>query len=70
MKLTKNELTILRNYYSNLKFDVHEQIEDLKVNCQGVIESDLYEIQLNRYVMKIKEYEDRMYELENDPDNL
>ncbi len=70
MKLTRNELATLQNYYSNLRFDLKDQIETLKENCQGVIDADLYGIQLNRYEMKLKEYEDRVYELENDTDNL
>lgn len=49
MKLTRNEIATLVSYYDNLQFDLKDRIETLKENCQGVIDSDLYKIQLDRY---------------------
>lgn len=70
MKLTKNEIKALVSYYIGLKFDLQDRIDTLRENCQGVIESDLYEMQLNRYKIKLKECENRIYELEHDEGNF
>lgn len=70
MKLTKNEIKALVSYYIGLKFDLQDRIDTLREDCQGVIESDLYEMQLNRYKMKLKECENRIYELEHDEGNF
>ena len=63
MELTRDEIAVLLNYYSGLEFDLEDRIEDLKENCQGVIDTDLYGIQLTRYESKHKKYEDRINEL-------
>lgn len=63
MELTRDEIAVLLNYYSGLEFDLEYRIEALQQNCQGVIDSDLYEIQVNRYESKHKEYEDRINKL-------
>lgn len=70
MKLTKNEIAILVNYYDNLQFDLKDQMDTLRENCQGVIDSDLYKIQLDRYQTEYKKYEARVHELRVDRDNL
>lgn len=70
MKLTKNEIKALVSYYIGLKFDLEDRIDTLREDCQGVIESDLYEMQLNRYKIKLKECENRIYELEHDEGNF
>lgn len=70
MKLTRNEIKALVSYYIGLKFDLQDRMDTLRENFHGVIESDLYEMQLNRYKMKLKEYENRIYELEHDTDSL
>ena len=63
MKLTKNEIAILVNYYDNLQFDLKDQIDTLRENCHGVIDSDLYKIQLDRYQTEYNKYEIRVAEL-------
>lgn len=63
MKLTRNEIATLVSYYDNLQFDLKDRIETLKENCQGVIDSDLYNIQLNRYKTEYNKYETRVNEL-------
>lgn len=63
MELTRDEIAVLLNYYSGLEFDLEDQIEALQQNCMGNIDSDLYEIQLNRYKSKHKEYEARINKL-------
>lgn len=63
MKLTRNEIATLVSYYDNLQFDLKDRIETLKENCQGVIDSDLYKIQLDRYKTEYNKYETRVDEL-------
>lgn len=63
MKLTRNEIATLVSYYDNLQFDLKARIETLKENCQGVIDSDLYKIQLDRYKTEYNKYETRVNEL-------
>lgn len=63
MELTRDEIAVLLNYYSGLEFDLEDRIEALQENCQGVIDTDLYDIQLCRYEAKHKKYEARINEL-------
>lgn len=70
MKLTKNEIAILVNYYDNLQFDLKDQMDTLKENCHGVIDSDLYKIQLDRYQTEYNKYESRISELRAERNNL
>lgn len=70
MKLTRNEIATLVSYYDGLQFDLKDQIETLEENCQGVIDSDLYKIQLDRYQTEYDKYETRVNELRAERDNL
>lgn len=70
MKLTRNEIATLVTYYDGLQFDLEDQIDTLKENCQGVIDSDLYKIQLDRYQTEYDKYESRIGELRAERDNL
>lgn len=70
MKLTKNEIAVLVNYYDNLQFDLKDQIDTLRENCHGVIDSDLYKIQLERYQTEYTKYEIRINELRAERNNL
>lgn len=70
MKLTKNEIAVLVNYYDNLQFDLKDQIDTLRENCHGVIDSDLYKIQLERYQTEYDKYETRVSELRAERGNL
>lgn len=70
MKLTKNEIAVLVNYYDNLQFDLKDQVDTLKENCHGVIDSDLYKIQLERYQTEYDKYEIRVSELRAERNNL
>lgn len=70
MKLTKNEIAVLVNYYDNLQFDLKDQVDTLKENCHGVIDSDLYKIQLERYQTEYDKYEIRVSELRAECNNL
>ena len=63
MKLTRDEIAVLLNYYSGLEFDLEDRIEALQQNCMGRIDTDLYEIQRTRYELKYKKYESRINEL-------
>lgn len=70
MKLTRNEIGALLNYYQSLEFDLEDQMNTVQDNCQGVIDSDLYRMQLNRYDAKRKEIKDRVAELTAELDKL
>lgn len=70
MKLTENEIEVLVNYYDNLQFDLKDKIDTLKENCHGVIDSDLYKIQLERYYTKYNEHEYRVNDLMTERNNL
>lgn len=70
MKLTRNEIATLVNYYDGLQFDLKDRVETLKENCQGVIDSDLYKIQFNRYMTEYDKYETRVNELRAERNNL
>lgn len=63
MKLTRNEIGALLNYYQSLEFDLEDQMNSIQDNCHGLIDSDLYRMQLNRYDDKRKEIKDRVAEL-------
>ncbi len=63
MKLTRNEIAVIVNYYKGIEFDTNDQIDTLETNCLGVIDSDLYRTQLDRYKNTIKECEDRIKEV-------
>ncbi len=63
MKLTRNEIAVIVNYYKGIEFDANDQIDTLETNCLGVIDSDLYRTQLDRYKNQIKECEDRIKEV-------
>lgn len=70
MELTRSEIAVLVNYYNGLKFDIDDQVNTIKENCKGVIDIDLYDIQLIRYEAREKEYEDRINELQAYADKL
>ena len=70
MKLTRNEIAVIVNYYRGLEFDAEDQINTLETNCLGVIDSDLYRTQLDRYKTKIKECKDRVAEVTAELDEL
>ena len=70
MKLIRNEIGALLNYYQSLEFDLEDQMNTIQDNCQGIIDSDLYGMQLNRYDAKRKEIKDRVAELTAELDKL
>lgn len=70
MKLTRNEIAVIVNYYKGIEFDFEDQINTLETNCQGVIDADLYKTQLDRYKTRIKECKDRVAEVTAELDEL
>lgn len=70
MELTRDEIATLVTYYDGLQFDLKDQIDTLKENCQGVIDSDLYKIQLDRYQTEYNKYKSRINELQTELDKL
>lgn len=70
MELTRDEIAVLLNYYSGLEFDLEDQLNNVKATCMGVIDSDLYGTQIDRYKTKIKECKNRVSELEAELDSI
>lgn len=70
MKLTRNEIAVLLNYYNGLEFDLEDQLDNVKTTCMGIIDSDLYGTQIDRYKTKIKECKNRVSELEAELDSI
>lgn len=70
MKLTRNEIAVLLNYYNGLEFDLEDQLDNVKATCMGVIDSDLYGTQIDRYKTKIKKCKNRVSELEAELDSI
>lgn len=70
MKLTRNEIAALLNYYNSILFDLEDQLDNVKATCLGVIDSDLYGTQIDRYKAKIKECKNRISELEAELDSI
>lgn len=68
MNVTKNEIGALISYYIGFKFYLQNQIDTLRKDYQGVIDSDLYKTQLNRYKRRLKECDDRINSLQNELD--
>lgn len=70
MKLTRNDLAVLLNYYTGLEFDLEDRMETFKKDCIGLLDSDLFDQQMNRYKAKLKEYESRIDKLQVELDEL
>lgn len=68
MNVTKNEIGALISYYIGFKFYLQNKIDTLREDYQGVIDSDLYKTQLNRYKRRLKECDDRINSLQNELD--
>lgn len=64
------EIRDLMNYYTRLIYDLERRMYSFE-NCSdwhGIIDSDLYNIQVERYKSKIKELETRILELQDELD--
>lgn len=70
MKMKKTDIHDLMNYYTGLIYDLECRMY-LFENCSdwmGILDSDLYDTQVERYKSKIKELETRILELQDELD--
>lgn len=70
MKLTRNEIAVLLNYYNGFELDLEDRLDNVKATCMGIIDSDLYGTQIDRCRAKIKECKNRISELEAELDSI
>lgn len=70
MKLTRNEICVLINYYESLKFDLEDRMEKFKNVRVKLIDNDLFIAQRNRYEARHDEFESRINELQTELDEL
>lgn len=62
MKLTRNEILVLIDYYNDLEYELENRIE--------VFDPDLFKIQTDRYKNEKNTIKSRIKELRNDLNNL
>lgn len=70
MKLTRNEIFILINYYEGLKFDIEGRMEKFKNIQVELIDNDLFITQRKRYEAMHDKFESRINELQAELDKL
>lgn len=70
MKLTRNEIAVLLNYYNGFELELEDQLDNIKANCLGLIDSDLYGAQIDRYRVKINKCKNRVSELQAELDSI
>lgn len=70
MKLTRNEILVLIDYYENLKYELEDQIENFEHRYATVLDSDLFKIQIERYKNEKNTTKSRIKELRNELNNL
>jgi hypothetical protein len=70
MKLTRNEICILINYYEDLKFDLEDRMEKFKNVHVELMDNDLFITQRERYESRHDEFESRINELQTELDEL
>lgn len=62
MKLTRNEILVLIDYYNDLEYELENRIK--------VFDPDLFKIQTDRYKNEKNTIKSRIKELRNDLNNL
>ena len=70
MELTRDEILILIDYYTNLKFDIVKRMDDFEKNCINLLDNDLFDTQRKRYKNMIDGYKTRISELQTELDIL
>lgn len=70
MKLTRNEILVLIDYYENCKYELEDRIENFEQSYSGVLDSDLFKIQIERYKNEKNATKSRIKELRNEVNNL
>lgn len=70
MKLTRNEILILIDYYKNLEFDIEDRMDKFENIYIGLMDNDLFVTQRKRYKIMLDEYRSRINELQTELDKL
>lgn len=70
MKLTRNEILILIDYYKNLEFDLEDRMDKFENTYIGLMDNDLFVTQRKRYKIMLDEYRSRINELQTELDKL
>lgn len=70
MKLARNEILVLIDYYENLKYELEDRIENFEHRYATVLDSDLFKIQIERYKNDKNTTKSRIKELRNELNNL
>lgn len=70
MKLTRNEILVLIDYYENRKYELEDRIENFEQSYSEVLDSDLFNTQIKRYKNEKNATKSRIKELRNELNNL
>lgn len=70
MKLTRNEILVLIDYYENRKYELEDRIENFEQSYSEVLDSDLFDTQIKRYKNEKNATKSRIKELRNELNNL
>lgn len=70
MELTRDEILILIDHYTNLKFDIVKRMDDFEKDCINLLDDDLFNTQRKRYKNMIDGYKTRISELQTELDIL
>lgn len=70
MKLTRNEILILIDYYKNLEFDLEDRMDKFENTYIGLMDNDLFVTQRKRYKIMLDGYRSRINELQTELDKL
>lgn len=70
MKLTRNEILILLDYYKGLEFDLEDRMDKFKNTYIGLMDNDLFVTQRKRYKVMLDEYRSRINELQTELEKL
>lgn len=70
MKLTRNEILVLIDYYENRKYELEDRIENFEQSYSEVLDYDLFNTQIKRYKNEKNATKSRIKELRNELNNL
>lgn len=70
MELTRDEILILIDHYTNLKFDIENRMNEFGRDCINLLDDDLFNTQRKRYKNMLDGYKIRIGELQTELDIL
>ena len=70
MELTRDEILILIDHYTNLKFDIENRRTEFEIDCINLLDEDLFKTQCKRYKNMLDGYTIRIGELQTELDIL